>query len=133
MKALNWVILVMLLSSSVACKQSKTKQGLVDKASELESAGMFLDAAGFQKTINGKETGLYKLSNASGMEVYVTNFGAVIVAILAPDRLTMTQSGQCHRRYCSDSGPGSCAPSASHSRTRASCSAMSVLISLTMA
>ncbi len=86
MKALNWVILVMLLCSSVACKQSKTKQGLVDKASELESAGMFLDPAGFQKTINGKETGLYKLSNASGMEVYVTNFGAVIVAILAPDR-----------------------------------------------
>ncbi len=86
MKALNWVILVMLLCSSVACKHSKTKQGLVDKASELESAGVFLDPAGFQKTINGKETGLYKLSNASGMEVYVTNFGAVIVAILAPDR-----------------------------------------------
>lgn len=86
MKALNWVILVLLLCSSVACKQSKTKQGLVDKASELESAGMFLDPAGFQKTINGKETGLYKLSNANGMEVYVTNYGAVIVAILAPDR-----------------------------------------------
>jgi len=86
MKALNWVILVMLLCSSVACKHSKTKQGLVDKASELESAGVFLDPAGFQKTINGKETGLYKLSNANGMEVYVTNFGAVIVAILAPDR-----------------------------------------------
>ena len=76
----------MLLSSSVACKQSKTKQGLVDKATELESSGMFLDPAGFQKTIDGKETDLYKLSNASGMEVYVTNFGAVIVAILAPDR-----------------------------------------------
>ncbi len=86
MKTLNWVILVMLLCSSVACKQSKTKQGLVDKASELENAAMYLDPADFQKTINGKETGLYKLSNASGMEVYVTNFGAVIVAILAPDR-----------------------------------------------
>jgi len=86
MKVLNWIILVMLLSSSVACKQSKTKQGLVDKATELESSGMFLDPAGFQKTIDGKETDLYKLSNASGMEVYVTNFGAVIVAILAPDR-----------------------------------------------
>jgi len=86
MKALNWVILVILLGSSVACKQSKTKQGLVDKATELESAGVFLDPANFQKTINGKETGLYKLSNANGMEVYVTNYGAVIVAILAPDR-----------------------------------------------
>jgi len=86
MKALNWVILVILLGSSVACKQSRTKQGLVDKATELESTGVFLDPANFQKTINGKETGLYKLSNANGMEVYVTNYGAVIVAILAADR-----------------------------------------------
>jgi len=86
MKALNWVFLVILLSSFVACKQSKTKQGLVDRASELESTAMFLDPAGFQKTINGKQTDLYKLSNASGMEVYVTNYGAVIVAILASDR-----------------------------------------------
>ena len=76
----------MLLCSFAACKQSKTKQGLVDKATELESSGMFLDPAGFQKTIDGKVTDLYKLSNANGMEVYITNFGAVIVAILAPDR-----------------------------------------------
>ncbi len=86
MKALNWVFLVILLSSSVGCQQSKTKQGLVDKAEELESAGEFLDPAGFQKTIDGKQTDLYKLSNANGMEVYVTNYGAVIAAILAPDR-----------------------------------------------
>ena len=86
MKALNWVFFVILLCSFAACKQSKTKQGLVDKATELESSGMFLDPAGFQKTIDGKETDLYKLSNANGMEVYVTNFGAVIAAILAPDR-----------------------------------------------
>ena len=86
MKALNLVFLVILLCSFSACKQSKTKQGLVDKATELESSDMFLDPAGFQKTIDGKETDLYKLSNANGMEVYVTNFGAVIVAILAPDR-----------------------------------------------
>lgn len=86
MKALNWVFLVILMSSLAACKQSRTKQGLVDKASELESAAVILDPASFQKTINGKKTDLYKLSNASGMEVYVTNYGAVIVAILAPDR-----------------------------------------------
>jgi aldose 1-epimerase len=86
MKALNLVFLVILLCSFSACKQSKTKQDLVDKATQLESSGMFLDPAGFRKTIDGKETDLYKLSNANGMEVYVTNFGAVIVAILAPDR-----------------------------------------------
>lgn len=86
MKALNLVFLVILLCSFSACKQSKTKQDLVDKATQLESSGMFLDPAGFQKTIDGKQTDLYKLSNANGMEVYVTNFGAVIVTILAPDR-----------------------------------------------
>jgi aldose 1-epimerase len=86
MKALNWVFFVMLFCALSACKQSKTKQDLVDKATELEKQGMFLDPAGFQKTVDGKETGLYKLSNASGMEVYITNFGAVIVAILTPDR-----------------------------------------------
>ena len=86
MKALNLVFSVILICSFVACKQSKTKQNLVDKATQLESSDMFLDPAGFQKTIDGKQTDLYKLSNANGMEVYVTNFGAVIVAILAPDR-----------------------------------------------
>lgn len=34
----------------------------------------------------GKQTGLWKLTNANGMEVYVTNFGARIVAIMAPDK-----------------------------------------------
>jgi aldose 1-epimerase len=86
MKASNLVFFVILLCSLAACTQSKTKQGLVDKVTELESSAMFLDPAGFQKTIDGKETDLYKLSNANGLEVYVTNFGAVIVAILTPDR-----------------------------------------------
>jgi len=86
MKASHLVFFVILICSFTACKQSRTKQGLVDKATELESSAMFLDPAGFQKSIDGKQTDLYKLSNASGMEVYVTNFGAVIVAILAPDR-----------------------------------------------
>ena len=86
MKATKSVFLVLLICAVSACKQSGSKKDLVDKAEALERQEMFIDPAGFQKTINGKETGLYKLSNAHGMEVYVTNFGAVIVAILAPDR-----------------------------------------------
>jgi aldose 1-epimerase len=46
----------------------------------------YLDPAAFRESIDGKETDLYKLSNANDMEVYVTNFGAVIVAILHPDK-----------------------------------------------
>lgn len=40
----------------------------------------------FQKTINGKETDLFLLKNSKGLEISVTNFGAAIVAIMAPDR-----------------------------------------------
>jgi aldose 1-epimerase len=86
MKTLNLVLTLMLLGSFAACRQSGTKKGLEDRVAELENESMFLDPAGFRKTIEGKKTDLYKLSNAHGMEVYVTNFGAVIVAILAPDR-----------------------------------------------
>ncbi len=86
MKAKHLLLLLMLLCTFTGCKQSKTKQDLVDKLTALENSGMFLDPAGFRKTIDGRETDLYKLSNANGLEVYVTNFGAVIVAILVPDR-----------------------------------------------
>jgi aldose 1-epimerase len=51
-----------------------------------EEASMFLDPAKFEDIIDGKETGLYKLSNDNGMEVYVTNYGAVIAAILHPGK-----------------------------------------------
>lgn len=33
-----------------------------------------------------KETGIYKLSNANGMEVTVTNYGGRIMSVLVPDR-----------------------------------------------
>ena len=60
MKALNWVFLVILLCSFAACKQSKTKQDLVDKATELESAVMFLDPAGFRRTIEHNRGGFQR-------------------------------------------------------------------------
>lgn len=45
-----------------------------------------LKAADFQTVINGKETDLYTLTNANGMEVSVTNYGGSIVSIMVPDR-----------------------------------------------
>ena len=86
MKTINLVLTLILLGFFTTCRQSGTKKGLEDRAAELEDASMYLDPAGFRRTIDGKKTDLYKLSNNRGMEVYVTNFGAVIVAILAPDR-----------------------------------------------
>jgi len=43
-------------------------------------------ATGFQKTIDGKQTDLYTLVNASGMGMKVTNYGARVVALCVPDK-----------------------------------------------
>lgn len=44
-----------------------------------------LDPVRFHSTYNGKATALYTLTNDSGMEVCITNFGGRIVSILVPD------------------------------------------------
>lgn len=40
----------------------------------------------FRKEIGGKQTDLFFLRNAEGMEVAITNYGGSIVAIMAPDK-----------------------------------------------
>lgn len=45
-----------------------------------------LNKKDFQTTINGKNTDLFILRNASGNEVAVTNYGGAIVAIMVPDK-----------------------------------------------
>ena len=45
-----------------------------------------LNRADFQMEFTGKKTDLYKLTNKNGCEVWVTNFGARIVAIMVPDK-----------------------------------------------
>ena len=45
-----------------------------------------LRQADFDTVVDGKQTELYVLTNASGMEVCVSNYGARIVSIMVPDR-----------------------------------------------
>lgn len=45
-----------------------------------------LDPAKFRTEVDGKQTDLFILRNAQGMEVTVTNFGGRIVSVLVPDR-----------------------------------------------
>lgn len=45
-----------------------------------------LSAEKFQKEIDGKKTDLYTLKNDSGMVVQLTNYGARVVSLWAPDR-----------------------------------------------
>lgn len=57
----------------ISCKQEeKTKSGLL--------------RSNFQTEINGKKTDLYVLTNANGLEMCVTNFGAKVVSLMVPDK-----------------------------------------------
>ena len=45
-----------------------------------------MDKTKFDKELDGKRIALYELSNAHGMTVYITNYGAKIVSVNVPDR-----------------------------------------------
>lgn len=45
-----------------------------------------LDPAKFQSEIDGKQVDLFVLKNKNGMEMCVTNYGAIVMSIMAPDR-----------------------------------------------
>ena len=64
-----------------ACGQQKQQQ---QEAPALTKSG--LDPAKFVTTVEGKETGLFTLTNDNGMEVCITNFGGRIVSVMVPDR-----------------------------------------------
>lgn len=43
-------------------------------------------AEAFEKSVDGRQTGLYTLTNKRGCEVTVTNYGAKIVSLMVPDK-----------------------------------------------
>ena len=45
-----------------------------------------LDPKRYEATVAGKKTALYVLTNASGAEMCVTNYGGIVVSIMMPDR-----------------------------------------------
>lgn len=45
-----------------------------------------LKPGNFHSVIDGKETDLYVLRNKNGMEMCVTNYGAIVLSIMVPDR-----------------------------------------------
>lgn len=47
---------------------------------------MGIEKRGFGQTADGKPVDLYTLTNAAGMEVKITNFGATLVSLKVPDR-----------------------------------------------
>ena len=55
------------------------------KQAEVKTASG-LNPADFQTEVDGKQTALYTLKNANGMEVCITNFGGRIVSVMVPDK-----------------------------------------------
>lgn len=79
MKYMKSIVLSTGIALSVlsACAPQQAKQ-------ELTLSG--LNPENFKKEVNGKQTDLYVLKNAVGMEVCVTNYGGRIVSIMTPDK-----------------------------------------------
>ena len=59
---------------------------LFGAAAFVQPAYVELNAANFQKEIDGKQVDLYTIKNKRGMVVKITNFGARIEQVLVPDR-----------------------------------------------
>lgn len=72
MKNLIRSIVVMVLVLSSCQQEEKTKSGLL--------------RSDFQMEVDGKTTDLYVLTNANGLEMCVTNFGAKVVSLMVPDK-----------------------------------------------
>jgi aldose 1-epimerase len=73
-------LIVMLLAVAGACTTGK------QPATETQSPEAGIKRSVFGKMPDGQEVHLYTLTNASGMQVAITNFGGRIVKILVPDR-----------------------------------------------
>lgn len=79
MKTLNQLALVGAVFALAACKESPT-------ASSNTSAATDLPTESFGKLPDGREAHVYTLTNAAGMTARVSDFGATLVSLTAPDK-----------------------------------------------
>lgn len=77
MKLLGYSALILAFAGICSCSSGKD-------APQLTKSG--LDPKKFESVVNGDSTSLITLTNASGMEVCVTNYGGRIVSIMVPDK-----------------------------------------------
>ncbi|WP_163379238.1 aldose epimerase family protein [Cyclobacterium sp. SYSU L10401] len=67
----------------LACGPGETENSQENQEPQSLTA---MDKSKFEKTIDGKPVKLYRLHNKNGMEMTVTNFGARVVELFAPDK-----------------------------------------------
>lgn len=85
-KKLSAGLLIAGIAGLTACNQNKSSSTTATTDSAAVKAAYIPDSAGFQKTIDGKQTNLYTLKNKNGVEAAITSFGGRLVSLLVPDK-----------------------------------------------
>ncbi|MCP4643710.1 MAG: galactose mutarotase [bacterium] len=74
-----------LLAGLASC--ARVANAITPEAKPVKKEGtMSIHEEKYGKTPDGQEAKLYTLTNAAGMEVKITNFGAIVVSVRVPDR-----------------------------------------------
>lgn len=76
--------ILILLFAGLTFAKKPSAQPIASEAQE--TMKMAIDKTSFGKTADGEEVDLYTLTNSNGMKVAVTNYGAIVVSLYAPDR-----------------------------------------------
>jgi aldose 1-epimerase len=85
-KNLPVIFLTLCILSLAACNQSAKKTSTDLTMTDSTAQVTLPPSAGFEKTIDGKQTHLYKLTNKNGMEAAITNYGGHLISLLVPDK-----------------------------------------------
>ena len=80
------VALLCACDSATQQESGLTKSGINPADYDTCVAVAYVDGKFVPDTENAQEVGLYTLTNANGMEVCITNFGARIVSIMVPNK-----------------------------------------------
>lgn len=82
-KPINLLLLSALFMSASACNSGSNSK---EADSSTKTSTVTLSPKDFEKTIDGKETALFTLQNASGSKALITNYGGRLVSLYVPDQ-----------------------------------------------
>jgi aldose 1-epimerase len=69
-----------------ACDQAGNKKTATNMTDSTTATPKLPQASGFERTIDGKKTHLYILKNKNGVEAAISDYGAHLLSLLAPDK-----------------------------------------------
>ncbi len=85
-KSFSAIFLPVCALSLAACNQPATKTSTASTMTDSTSTATLPPAAGFEKTVDGKQAHFYILKNKNGIQAAITNYGAHLISIAVPDK-----------------------------------------------